>query len=143
MRHGAYMRSSGEVSGTASPISKAYYGSLHALYYHINCMPASPPSLDIPELGSSSAMIQDAAPSVSSNRRLIAANKTFVAICRFWSIMHGITYIYRGDRSSPTMDRLPLSVVERKYRELLRWASELDIDLARGSASPVHVSILQ
>ena len=106
-------------------------------------MPASPPSFDIPELGLSSAAVQERAPSVSSNRRLIAANKTFVAICKFWSIMHGITYIYRGGKSSPTVDQIPLSVVESKYRELLRWASELDIDLARGSRSPVHVSILQ
>ncbi|KAH8177046.1 fungal zn(2)-Cys(6) binuclear cluster domain-containing protein [Sarocladium implicatum] len=66
----------------------------------------------------------------------------FIALCRFWRIMHDVVSAYYGESHVVDKDKLSLQFAEFKFRELLAWTDEMPLKLARSGKSPHQVVIL-
>ncbi|KHN96822.1 uncharacterized protein MAM_05378 [Metarhizium album ARSEF 1941] len=66
----------------------------------------------------------------------------FPYLCRFWSIVHEVALLSRGDGGSPAPEQQSLRFVEYKFRELLAWSNGLPYGLSRGDQNPHYVQVL-
>lgn len=67
----------------------------------------------------------------------------FPRLCRFWEIMHELAAVYYGDRTASLQGPISLEFAEFRYREILAWADNLPVALARSGRTQDIVLILQ
>ncbi|KAF4508846.1 hypothetical protein G6O67_005177 [Ophiocordyceps sinensis] len=125
--------------------------TLMSLFYHqpgLKC-PQHPPQVPIPETQPNSAdSTTDGPPTPASlgapHVSLLPwyMGQTFPHLCRFWSIVHEVSWVYYAGGQPPMGSRGYLPFAEYKFRELLAWSNGLPVQLTQRDQSPHHVQIL-
>ncbi|KAH8658318.1 hypothetical protein BX600DRAFT_514817 [Xylariales sp. PMI_506] len=133
----------GRYNYAAAHVAWGAYNWLTLNMYYMPIIPFElPPMFPIP--GDDSDLVGDAIMHMQWPPRPIpssSAGQTFVAVCKFWTIMQEIGVVYFAHRSSPTSSpaKVPLSFAESKYQKLLEFASSLTEGMARRDHIPDHI----
>ncbi|KAJ4863569.1 fungal zn(2)-Cys(6) binuclear cluster domain-containing protein [Trichoderma breve] len=118
--------------------------SLMSLFYRQPGLegPKYPPHLPIPgfehDNGADEAMSPN---SPGSQSQLPYMGGVFPYLCKFWSIMYGVSLAY-NDNQSTLNSSGTLNFAEYKFRELLAWSNTLPSHLLRVNRNPHYVQVL-
>ncbi|KAF6814780.1 zinc finger protein [Colletotrichum plurivorum] len=140
-------------AASAQLLSLAYLGhgkdhyvlNLTTLFYQQPGLeyPNHPPAYPIPGEGPTDYIGETSSTSSNASEDSLPAymGKTFPALCRFWSIIHGVTLAYYKNQPTPLPDHVTLEFAEFKYRELLTCMETLPSDQVLRAGCPHHVVI--
>jgi hypothetical protein len=66
----------------------------------------------------------------------------FYLQCKLWSIATEVASVYKYKVNVPILQRVPLALVEAKYRKLVACMDELGENRTRGGNCPAHALVL-
>lgn len=121
---------------------------LTSLFYHqpgILC-PSSPPHIPIPKRDSLDTSSGGFFGHDTENVPLLPVymGDTFPYLCRFWTILREVSWVYYANGNLPWGSRRSLAFAEFKFRELLAWSNGLPSQLSANQHSQHHhVQVMQ
>jgi hypothetical protein len=119
-----------------------------SLFYHQPGMvcPSSPPRIPIPKRATLDTSRCGSFGSDTENVPSLPVymGDTFPYLCRFWTIVREVSWVYHAAGNLPWGSRGSLAFAEFKFRELLAWSNTLPPQLSANQHNQHHhVQVMQ